>query len=209
MQNSIVKKILLAAFTFFALAMYSCVPGTKIDRSWHDPAVQLSESNPAKILLVAFMKDETNRRHVEDNLEKRLNGKGVPSYKYLAGKEQPVNEAAMTKLLRNGGFDGALVLRLLDAATELNYTPGSGAYPAQDGGFFPYYKYGYNSFYAPGAVVQDKIYRVETNLYSLKYNKLVWSAVTTSINPESLDNMVKEIADVVGKRMRSEGFLTK
>jgi len=208
MQDLKVKMIHYTTLIFFALVFFSCGPGTQIDKSWHDPAVQVSESNPAKILLVAFMKDETNRRIVEDNLEKRLKGKGVPSYKYLAGKEQPINEAAMTKLLNDGGFDGALVLRLLDAATELNYNPKPGAYSAQDGGFFPYYKSGYNSFYAPGAVLQDKIYQVETNLYALKYNRLVWSAITTTINPESLGNMVKEIADLVKKKMRSEGFLT-
>ena len=64
------------------LIMSSC-NYTKITNSWRDPNQQLITGEWKKILVVALLNNETNRRKVEEELLHYLNGKGIVSYKYI------------------------------------------------------------------------------------------------------------------------------
>jgi hypothetical protein len=185
-------------------ALVACGPSTVIEKSWSNPGTTVDLSVMQKVLVVAFMKDETTRRVVEEACAKRLGAIGVPSYSILDKGDK--DEDIKAKMIA-GGFNGAVVLRLLAVDKETSYVPGTGMYPTYYGGFYPYYRYGMGSFYQPGYYTQDKVYNVETNVYSLKDEKLLWTAVTNTTNPGKTENMINEIADVLGKKMRAEGFL--
>ena len=51
------------------------------------------------------------------------------------------------------------------------------------------------------------MFNVETNIYSLKSDKLMWSGTTASTNPSNINKTINEIADVIAEKMREEGFL--
>lgn len=186
----------------------ACGPSTKIEKSWRDPETTITAGSWNKVLIVGLLKDETTRRVVEDQLAKRFNGKGVVSYNYFTDKELTEAKAdGFSDKLVTDGFDGAIVMRLINVDKETNYVPGTSTFPPYYGGFNRYYYNSWNSFYSPGYYTTDKVYNVETNVYSFKQNKLVWSGVTSTTNPSKTDKMFNEIADVVGNKMRSEGFL--
>jgi hypothetical protein len=46
-------------------------------------------------------------------------------------------------------------------------------------------------------------------VYSIKEDKIVWTALTETTNPNGVDKMMNEIASVVYKRMIKEGFVNK
>ena len=64
-------------------------------------------------------------------------------------------------------------------------------------------------YYTPGYYTTDKKYLVETNVYSVDQDKLVWSGTTSSMNPSKIDTTTAEIADAVIEKMKDEGFLLK
>jgi hypothetical protein len=195
-------------FYLVLLLSASCGPSTVIDKSWRDPAVTLRPGDWDKVLLVGLLKDETTRRVVEDQLVTRLKGKGVASYKYFIEKDVTQEKATSFKdKLKSDGFDGAIVMRLVQVEKETNYVPGSSSFPTYYGGFGPYYYNSWNSFYSPGYYTEDKLYHVETNVYSLTEDKLIWSGITTTTNPSKTEKMFNDIADVVAAKMRNEGFL--
>ncbi len=198
-------KILGLALSAIVL-LSACGPSTVITKSWRDPGTTVTPGYFKKPLVAALMKDEASRRVVEDNLAKRIPG-AIPSYSVFGATDSKLDEAAINAKMQSGGFDGAVVVRFLSMDKETSYVPGSGVYPSYYGGFGPYWRTSYNSFYSPGYYTEDKVYTVESNVYDLKQNKLIWSGVTSSTNPGKVDKTTNEIADVIAKKMREEGFL--
>lgn len=189
-------------------ALISCGPTTKIDKSWRDPAVSVNDSSYHKVLVVGLMKDETTRRIVEDQLVARLKGKGVASYSASSNDDFKENNIeALSEKLKQNGFDGAIVMRLVDVDKKTNYVPGTTSFQPYYYRFGPYLYRAWSSYSTPGYYTQDKIYYVETNVYSFRRNKLIWSGITSTVNPDRTDKMFNEIDDVVSAQMRQEGFL--
>jgi hypothetical protein len=58
----------------------------------------------------------------------------------------------------------------------------------------------------PGYYTTDKNYFVETTVYTVSPDKLVWTATTKTVNPSKIDKMVTEIADVVSDKMKKRRF---
>ena len=76
------------------------------------------------------------------------------------------------------------------------------------GRFWGYYWNAWNAFYDPGYYRTTRTYTVETNVYSLKRDKLIWSGTTTSVDPSGLDKLMKASVNAVYKEMKKQGFIT-
>ena len=96
-------------------------------------------------------------------------------------------------------------MRLADVEKETSYVPGTntGFY----GGYGRYYGYGANFYSTPGYYTTDKNYFIETTVYSVDPDKLLWTGTTKTVNPQKIDKTVNDIADVVVAKMKQEGFL--
>lgn len=188
--------------------MIGCGPSTEIVKSWHEPGAVVSASGNQKILVLGLVKDESSRRIIEDNLVKRLAGKGVASYSIITSDMvKGADEAALEQKLSQGGFTHILMTRLADIEKETSYVPGTttGYY----GGYGRYYGYGAGMYSTPGYYQEDKNYFVETAVYSISPNKLLWTGTTKTVNPSKMDKTINEIADVVGDQMKKDGFYIK
>jgi hypothetical protein len=77
---------------------------------------------------------------------------------------------------------------LVDVQKDVDYVPGDDfePYPAYDVPFWGAYNYSsYGMGYDPGYYQVNKTYVVNSNLYRLSDQKLVWSEVTNTLNPDS------------------------
>lgn len=196
----------LFIFLISGLILAGCTPATTLKSSWRDPDTQVKMGQFTKVLVVAFVKNETTRRTVEDDIIKILKSKGIASYQYL-GNSAGMTAEDLAKKISEDEFDGAVVMRLIDKEKETGYVPGTGTYPSYYGGFSPYYGNAYSGFNDPGYYKDNKVYAVETNLYSLKESKLIWSGVTSTVNPADLTKMIGQIGKVVTEEMKKQGFL--
>jgi predicted ferric reductase len=59
----------------------------------------------------------------------------------------------------------------------------------------------------PGYYTTDKNYFVETTVYTVNPDKLVWTGTTKTVNPSKIEKMVSDIADLVSEKMKKDGFL--
>ncbi len=189
-------KILLA-LSLIAL-MYSCMSTTKLETSWADPSFNAATMKPfTKVLVLAPLKDASSQRIAEDKIAKQLKpGVAVQSYTYLTPKDTD-KDLIEQKLLKDG-FDGVIEVHLKDVQKSTSYTPGT-----TYGGW-----YGYRN-YSPGYYSEDKTFMVETNFYSLKEKKLLWSGTTSSLNPSSLDQTMDQIIYTIKYELQKKGFLKK
>ena len=199
------KHTFLAAFC--AVLFIACGSSTRIVTSWRDPSVVIEEGSLNKVLFIALIKDEATRRAAEDELSRLSKANGIASYRYLGPDIEGINAPGMNDKMIADGIDGVVIMRLLDRSKEQTYVPGS-AYPAYYASPYGYYGYAAPMFYDPGYVRTDITYTVETNVYSTRMGKLVWTGTTSTVNPTDLIQTVDEIVEAIHFKMVKEGFLT-
>lgn len=198
---------------YFILAVIVCVccvscgPSTKIVKSWREPNVSLKkDAPPNKTLVIALVKDEGSRRIIEDKLVKDIGTNASASYViFTADMIKTLTAENFSAKLKEQQFNYVLLMRLADFEKETSYVPGTttGYY----GGYGRYYGYGAGMYTSPGYYTTDKNYFVETAVYSVEPDKLLWTGTTKTVNPTKLEKIITEISDVVAQKMRSDGFL--
>ncbi len=200
-RNRLVQ-IIAATLIFVSLA--SC-NSTKIVSSWRDPEVVVSSAQMNKFIVAALLKNQAVRRRTEDLMASYYPGKAVQSYKELGETELKENNDFYNQKLKGEGFDGIVVMRLLAVDKDKRYVPGN--YPLYYRSWGFYYGTAWSGFYTPGYYTTDKVFNVEVNVYSFKRDKLVWSAITSTINPAGRDELYDGVIKTVKRKMKKEGFL--
>jgi hypothetical protein len=201
------KKLYYLLFALLISIFFSCNT-TKITSSWRDPDKKLYKGDWKKVLVVALLRNETNRRRTEDEMVKFLNGKGVTSYSYLDEKFNKNDETALRTKIKADGFDAAISMRLIDVEKEKIYTPENHyMYPIYYNDFSSYYNRNLVFFNTAGYYTVTKKFIIETVIYSIKDNKIIWSGITETYNPQGVEKLTDEIADVIHKKMLDEGFI--
>ena len=197
------KKYVLISLIVLALA--ACGPSTKIVNSWRDPQVTVDTSEIHKFVVAALIRNETVRRNTEDQMAAMYPGKAVQSYVIFGLTELKENDEFYAQKLKGEGYDGMVIMRLVKVDKDQRYVPGS--YPAYYGTWRGYYGYAWPNYYDPGYYTTDKTYYVEVNVYSLRRDKLIWSGITSTINPTSGDQLFGAVAKAVNTKMKEEGFV--
>lgn len=203
------KNLIRSSLSLFILLVCSC-NSTQIISSWKDPNIQIHIGDWNKVLVVALLQNETNRRRAEDEMIKYLDGIGITSYSYLDSKFNPKDEEALRSKLKNDHFDAAITMRLIDVDKEKIYTPEQyHMYPVYYHNFSRYYYRGWINYTTPGYFTITKKYIIEIIVYSLQNDKIIWSGITETYDPQKVEKLTSEIACVIHKRMLKEGFIKK
>ncbi|HEU4618762.1 MAG TPA: hypothetical protein VFV10_12035 [Gammaproteobacteria bacterium] len=184
--------------------------------SWQAPDAEPLQVQGAKVAAVVMMQDEGSRRDAEDALAREITargGVGIPSYTVLP-RPRFDDEATARAAMESAGVAGAVVMRPVGTRTELAATPS--AYTTLSYNRFwggGYYAFGWASPWVgvavPVEVHSDTIVSIETLVYSLRQNKLVWAGQTTSRNPPNVDRLVRETAAKVAKELARRGLLSE
>jgi hypothetical protein len=196
------KFSLLSLFIFAA----ACGPSTKIEKTWTDPSFTPATAKAfEKFLVVGLLKDESTRRIAEDKLARATNGKGIQSYTYLKpGDTLSTSAGELSERMKKEGFDGVVVMRLVNMEKSTSYVPGS-SYGY--GGWHGYYRYAAPMYASPGYYTEDKTYFVETNVYSLESDKLLWSGTTSTLNPSKPDKMIDDVIATLKEQLKKQGLV--
>jgi hypothetical protein len=202
------SKIIITILGLFFFG--SCANNTRITRSWRNPDKQITISSLNKVLVVAMFKTLSENRIAEDQIASYLQGKGVASYNYLNENFNKDNEEIIRNKIKSDGFDGAITMRLIDIEKENSYTPGNiNSYPVNYRTFGGYYYQSWRNYSTPGYYTTTKTYTIEVNVFSIKDDKIIWTGVTRTTNPDGVEKMTAEVTDVVFNKMIKEGFLIR
>ena len=154
-----------------------------------------------KVAVVAISQDITWRRTIEDELVRRITDvQAVASYRFFADGEPRDWEAARERL-KAAGFDGLVTFRLAGVDKQQTYVP-----PFRGAGGYWGYAWG-PAVYSPGYTVTDTLVQVETLVYELGDDKLVWASRSRSFNPANAKDLVNEVVDAVRDEMKKEGLI--
>lgn len=204
-------------FLFAILILTSCGSNTTIVNSWRDPKITVAQEHFKKVLVVALVKDEASRRVTENRIA-ASNPIFKTSYEYLNETTKELTKEQKLKILQDENFDGVVTMRLVSTEKETTYVPGSYTgmyYGGFDGLYSGVYGYGFGNWYGmyspayydPGYYQETTYYMVETNIFSLKDNKLIWTGTTKSDYVTDLGQTVDAIMQAVVQEMRKDGSL--
>ena len=198
------KYILFAAI---ALIYLGCTTPTNLQQSWTNPDQKIDSTKRfQKILFVALLKDAYTRKVAEDKLADLVRPRGVVSYNYLPNLTG--NNADMSLVsdrLRQDGFDGIVIMRLININKDPMNT--SGTPPPYYNTWYGYYSTTFPLYNVPGGLTSNDIQNIETNVYSLTENKLLWTGVTTAVNIADKNKMIDGVIAMVKQKMKDQGFI--
>ena len=200
MKSSRIPLLLLLSF------LMSCT-STSLVSSWRNPDTTVDANKLSKVWVMCLVKDETTRRVAEDELAKRRPGVFIPTYNEYPSNMLVNQTDLVNKKIGESGYDGIIIMRLVEKEQATSYVPGS--YPTYYGGWYGYYGYAAPMYYDPGYYRTDEYYSVETNVYSLNPDKLIWSGITETVNPNSIPTTMSEIVSAITAQMKKEGFLAE
>ena len=201
------KNLLFPCCIIIVIMGISC-SSTKITSSWRDPDKHVHMKELNKVLIIALIENETNRYKAEHQIVKYLKGKGVVSHDYLDANFNEKSKEEIMKKIRDDGFDGIVLMYLLDIdkekvciPDEINFNENGSA------NFGAYYLRNHKRYTIQGSYITTKTYILETVIFSLKDNKIIWSGITETFEPSGVKKMTDEISKVIYKQMIAEGFI--
>ena len=185
--------------------MASCASTTFVS-TWKAPDAQSLKGEGNKVLAVVMTQNPSSRLSAEDALARQITqmgGQGIAGYTLL--QNEPTQDEAVAKdALEKAGIDIIVAMRPTAKEQQISSTPTASA-TYWGGG---YYGYGWRGAYGTGGNIQtDTILYIETMVFSMKQNKLVWSGQSKTTNPTKVDSLVQEVANAVAGELKKEGLI--
>lgn len=184
------------------LSLTAC-HSTHLIASWRDPGAQPLHFR--KAIGVFVTRDEALRRTLEDKMAEEIPNT-VPSYKVLKTSEV-ADTAGIERRLRNMGFDGAIIMRVVTVDQRVSYTPGAYWYGPPYYTFSNYWGTAWGYPYDPGYVYTNQIVTIETQIYSLANDKLIWAGRSETTDPRTAGKLAHSVVGRVVRALKKDGLL--
>jgi hypothetical protein len=211
----------LAALSALLLLVFACkTTQTSFSQSYRNPGYEQTAFKA--LLVIGVAADEEGRQAYENALASAIAAQGgtaAASYTILPMDEK-ISEDELQAVIENEGVDGVLLTRVMSIDKDSQYTPPkkynkprTRYYPASPGwgwgygGYYGFYGTTFAEVHEPGYFDTSTTVTLETNLYSVATNDLVWTGRSETIDPESIDDARTSITQAVAKKLKEEGLI--
>jgi len=204
-----VRKRLREALLALALASAAC-SATTFESTWHSPEARPVRLPGRKVVGVFIALNPAVRHRAEDAMAREISARGaegIPAYTVLSDEEARDQDASRAKLERMG-FAGVVVMRVAGSETRYSAEPTVvWAQPEYRHLWNGYWKWGWGRVDEPATHAADRIFKVETLVYSLEQNLLIWAGVSRTVDPDRVEGLVRDLARAVTEGMARDGLL--
>jgi hypothetical protein len=198
------SKTLLVLTVACGLALAAATAKTKIEVA--PEAKQPPLGPPKKIIVLAIVKDPTNRTRFEDAISGELSLRGATAVSsFVLFPQLPTERGPFEKTLVAEGFDAVTVSRYVGKDDKLVWTPGMQQYSSDYVGMGPWggYWYTYQLVNIPGYLDAETTVRIRTDLWRTTGadGSLVWSGTTDTFEATTVTQAAREIGVAVAKAL--------
>jgi hypothetical protein len=200
--------------SLLGLALTACPSSTNITSVWVDDELA-ADYRIHDVLVIAYGAAEEGRVGFEDRfvLEFQERGATAITSHELIGTDVAITQdairAALAEQERNP--DSVLLARLIGVHERRTYTPPAGAAPgsARHAALYDVTARDWGDAGVPGYYTEEQIVVVETTLWRRTEGEpdLIWSAETESIDPESRQKAIDDLADVLLEALEDRDFI--
>jgi hypothetical protein len=210
----------ISALIFIGLVITAC-SSTDMTTSWTNSDFK---GPIGKVYVVGIAKDEMNRRIFEDAFSNQFFSERVSSeasYRDITFSKE-INKEALAKNMAERGCDAVVLTRLIGQRKETVTTPvydpvylpgpyygGYGRYnrPRHYGSWGSYYGHPLAFSYVPTTTTERIILTVESVMYDLKTEQLIWSAQYETAVEGSIDTMIGKFVEEVAKDLKRKKII--
>ena len=204
-------RVMRAGFVAAAMmATFACA-STTFNSSWKAPEAGPLNFKGKKVAALVMSQDESMRYGSEDALAREITARGavgMPAYTVIP-KEVIKDKEKAKEFLEKAGVQGVVAMRVVGKDQQITSSPGtywgSTYYATFWGG--GYYGSGWAGVYDPGYLRTDTFVMVETLVYSLDQNKLVWAGQTQTKNPTEVRPFIQDLASKVAAELKKQGLI--
>jgi hypothetical protein len=192
-----------------ALCLSACGSTTFIS-TWKAADAHGIDPIGKRIAVLVISSDAARRRSAEVYLSNDLTirgARGIPSYT-LIGLDHPNVDYARAQF-KEAGVEGVVVMRMVGHDQRVIVDPGGFAGSAYSSFGSYYSSYGMQVTYSTGSVQTDTVVSIETLIYSLSKDELIWAGTSRTSNPEGLSSLVDEVADAVAREVVKQGLIVR
>ena len=160
-----------------------------------------------KMAALVISNDDSLRVPGEESLVRELTARGmqaVATYR-IAPKEELRSAETAKPWFEKSGVEGVVAVRPISADTRQVYTPDMWV-GTNYGTLWGYYGYGWSAVFVPGSRQQETTVVVETLVFSLPRNQILWGSVTETKNARDLRAFVAELAKASVEEMQKQGL---
>ena len=193
------------AATVAAVTLLSAAP--TFTSAWRSPDAGSVSFAGKKVAALVIAQDDSLRMAGEEALVRELTARrlqAVATYR-IAPKEELQSAERAKGWFEKANVDGVVAMRPVSKDKRTTYNAGMWVSPSYST-FWGYYGYGWGSMYIPGSVDQDTIVVVETTIYSVPRNQLLWAAVSETKNPKTLQRFVEDLVKESVKQLQKQGL---
>jgi hypothetical protein len=166
------------------------------------------------IMVVGLTKDHTHKLLWEDTMGDRLRQHGIKTVVSSLSafpNDKKIDEKEILAYANNKGIEAVLVTRLVDTKKEKVYHPRSGVYHdvafGHYGRFDSFYPYAYNNVYSPGYTTTQDIVLLQTNLYQVKGQELIWNMSSDTFDSKSTNKLMESVSEKVLATLKKDQLI--
>lgn len=189
------------------VASATVIAAPKFTSVWKTPTAYEVSLLGKKVAALIITQDDSLRVAGEEALAQELTKRGlqgVATYRFVPKEETTVAERAKGWFER-AGVEGVLAMRPVSMEKTTAYTPGTWVSPSY-GTLWGYYGYGWGTMYIPGSSSKETTVVVETTIYSVPRNSLLWAAVSETKDPKTLAKFIQDLVGASVKELQRQGL---
>jgi hypothetical protein len=193
-----------AAVILAVAAATTIAAAPKFVNVWKAPDAARLNFIGKKVAALVITDDQSLQMSAEEALSRELTARkvlGVASYRMLP-REEMKNADTARGWYERAAVQGVVALRPVSVHQEQAASPvvwTSGYYPS----FWGYYGYGWSSVYVvPLSARKTTTFVVETLIYDLPRDRLVWAGLSETRNPSELQSFIKELVAAAVDEMK-------
>jgi hypothetical protein len=179
----------------------------KFTSVWKSPEAGTVSFAGKKVAALVITQDDSLRVSGEESLVRELTARrleAVATYR-IAPKEELQSAERARVWFEKANVEGVVAMRPVSKDKRTTYSPGTWVNPNYST-LWGYYGYGYGGVYIPGRVERDTIVVVETTIFSVPRNQLLWAAVSETKNPGALQGFVEDLVKEAVKELHKQGL---
>ena len=183
---------------------------TKFSSVWQSPDAATISFAGKKVAALVIDKDDSLRVAGEEALVRELNARGmngVASYRMMP-KELAQDPVQAKTWYEKAGVEGVVAFRVVNDDRRRTYVPATWTSTYYTS-LWGYYGYGWGAVYDPGYVRDQRIVSLETLIFSVPKNTLIWAGLSETENPKDGQRVVTEVVKEAVSEMRKQGLAKK
>ncbi len=180
-------------------------PPTTVPTAWRNP--EFSGVPFTSFFIIGVARNDEYRRLYEDHMARALAGQGalVRASWTVFPESEKLDRAQVLVAVDEAGYDAVVIARLKDVKEQPVYVPARPATSSDE------YMGGYDEKYAvnsdPAHYRKQTTYRIETSVYSVRDELLAWVALSDTVDPQTVEDVIHSVTSNLAKRMKAEGLI--